>query len=345
MTLSAIPLLRRPSVWIGVLFTVVSLVALGSAINIPQAFATLGHADGRLVALSVLLAALTSFMRALRWQTVLRAKTPFWAIFHAENVGYLINNVLPLRMGEPARAVMLSRSAPIRPVEALSTVVVTHLADIVAILVMLGLVIPSLGVSESVRIGGYGTLLLAVLLTVFIAAGALAHVQLLHVVDVVTGRLLPRSIAHQLTDWTADFLNGLQPLREGRRLAALAASTALLWLLYALYYHVILLAFVPNAPIAWSVLATCTASLSTAVPSSPAYVGVYDAVIAFTMTPYIAQDAALGYAIILHTVEFVVVLLFGLFSLVASGVSLGRIAQVAATLNETSSVTTQGIIQ
>ncbi len=327
-------LLRRPSTWIGLIFSVISIPIVLAGVNLPDLLAKLAQADGRFILLGIVIIGLIPFVRALRWQVVLRAKTPFWAVFHAENVGYLINNVLPLRMGEPARAMMLSRSTSIPAAEALSTVVLSRIADMIAIVGLLGLAIPALSISASVRAAGYATLLIAFVLIVGVIVCVLAQQQVLLLLTRIGHRVLPHGLADRLLGWTAEFLNGLQSLREGRRLIGLMFTTALLWFFYFLYYQMILWAFAPGAPLAWANLATCTASLSTAIPSSPAYIGVYHAVVAFTLTPYIGQDAALGYAIALHAIEFIGTLLFGLISLTISGTSLGKVTLGAAALSE-----------
>ncbi len=338
MNASATAFLRRPSLWLGLLFSVGSLLLLRSVVNLPDLVDKVRSADQRFIVLGILTICAAPFLRALRWQTVLRAGTSFWAIFHAENMGYLLNNVLPLRLGEPARAVMLSRSTGTPTVEALSTVVLARLADMIAVLALLGLALAQLEVSDSVRLAGYGTLLLALTLLAALGVGAFAPDLLLRLlggfVRLTIGRVLPASLTARLLGWAADFLNGLRALRQGRRLLELSLTTGVLWLCYLLYYQLILLAFAPGAPLAWSTLATSTASLSTALPSSPAYVGVYHAVVAFTLSPYIGQDAALGYAIVLHAVEFIIVLLFGFISLTVSRTSFGTVRRLTESLSE-----------
>jgi len=327
-----IDLLRRPTTWLGLLVTTLSLIVLLSVINFSDLSVILGGADLRFIVLGIGLLTLTVFVRAFRWQAVLRAGTPLRAAFDAENIGMMINNLLPLRLGEPARALVLTRTTGVPVAEGLSSIVIIRVADMIAILTLLGTVIPAFTVSDSVRAAGYGTLAIAGSLTAFIVIGALAHTRLASLINHLAQILLPASLSKKLSAWAADFLNGLAVLKQGRRLITLIIATGVLWGLYALTYHILLMALVPHPPLAWAVLATCTASLSTAVPSSPAYVGVYDAAVAFTLSGYIGQDTALGYAIILHSIDFIIVLIFGVISLVSSGASLDLIVSKAAIL-------------
>jgi uncharacterized membrane protein YbhN (UPF0104 family) len=106
-------------------------------------------------------------------------------------------------------------------------------------------------------------------------------------------------------------------------------TTVALWVCYVLFYHVVLMAFWPEPPLAWSVLATVAAALSMALPSSPGFIGVFHAAVALAMAPYLTTDRAAAYAIVVHATEVLCQLIFGAYSSVATGASLGRITAVA----------------
>src|SRR5262249_21137824 len=106
--------------------------------------------------------------------------------------------------------------------------------------------------------------------------------------------------------------------------------TTLLWLTYLIFYVLVLRAFWPEPVVAWAALAASAASFSLAVPSSPGAIGVFHAAVAFVMTPYLTADTAAAYAIVLHASEIVSILIFGAYSLTATGTSIGRITGQAA---------------
>src|SRR5690348_15448757 len=54
-------------------------------------------------------------LRARRWRTILdpvEPNLPFGALWRATAIGMMVNNILPARLGEPARAYALSRDIP-----------------------------------------------------------------------------------------------------------------------------------------------------------------------------------------------------------------------------------------
>ncbi len=333
MATSARKWYRQRSVWIGLAISLASVLLLLSLINVPDLIIKLSQADLRLVLVGFAVICLTPYIRAARWQAILGPKVGYWQAYHAENIGYLLNAVLPLRAGEPARAYVVSRAQPeISTVEAFSTVLVARLVDMLVVVMLLGLALPALDVPDLVKAAGYSMLALVAVGIAVLAAGAYARSWLMRLVRPILTRLLPPRIAERLIRWTDDFLGGLTVLRSARRFAWMSITTAVLWAAYILFYQLILMAFWPEPPLSWSVLAVCAAALSMAVPSSPGFIGVFHAAVAFAMAPYLSADLAAAYAIVLHASEIVCQLVFGAHSLISTGTSLGRVSAAAEKL-------------
>jgi hypothetical protein len=109
-------------------------------------------------------------------------------------------------------------------------------------------------------------------------------------------------------------------------------TTAAFWIGFLVSYHLILAAFWPSPPLAWSALTLCAGALSVAIPSSPGYIGVFHVAIALAMTPYLTADRAAAFAIVLHATETLCTVLFGIYGLAATGTSLGRVEAAATEL-------------
>jgi uncharacterized protein (TIRG00374 family) len=338
MSARSTPWFRRPSIWIGLILSLISLIVLFSLIDFPGLIEWLRQADGWAVIAGFAAICVTPFIRGLRWWAILGSRVSYRQAFHAENIGYLINAVLPLRAGEPARAYIVSRGQPdVSPVEALSTVVIVRLSDMIAVLPPLALVVVALDVPELIKAGGYSVLALAGIALVMLVIGAYARAPLINLTRRILTRrilmrLLPSAHANRLVRWADDFLMGLAVLRSVRRLAWLGATTAALWAAYLVFYHLILAAFWPSPPLAWSALALCAGTLSIVIPSSPGYIGVFHVAIALAMTPYLTADRAAAYAIVLHATEMLCTVAFGIYGLAAMGTSLQRVQAAAGEL-------------
>ncbi|MBN2472244.1 MAG: flippase-like domain-containing protein, partial [Anaerolineae bacterium] len=93
--------------------------------------------------------------RAIRWRVLLGNTVSPRATFHILNIGFLINNTLPFRVGELARAYLVGRSdAATSGWAALTTIVAERIIDMLAVVILLVLVIPALAVEQATITGG-----------------------------------------------------------------------------------------------------------------------------------------------------------------------------------------------
>jgi uncharacterized protein (TIRG00374 family) len=316
---------QRPAFWLGVLASVLCLTILAYFINLPDLLSRLSGADFRFILIGTVLICLAVYLRAMRWQAILGTHVNYWKIFHAENIGYLINSILPIRVGEPARAYLVTVGST-KPsfVEALSTVVIDRVTDMIGLAALLGIAFSTLEVPSLVKVAGNTTLVMVLIGVIALAAGAYAPVQMLALVRFFS-RLLPTRFADPLIEWSDSFLAGLEVIRSAPRLAWLIINTALVWTSYVAFYHCILLAFESSPPLSWSILATCATALSMSLPSSPGFIGVFHAAIIFALKDYMGADNAAAYAIVLHALDLGSGVVYGIYSLAVTGTSLGRI--------------------
>jgi uncharacterized protein (TIRG00374 family) len=68
--------------------------------------------------------------RGKAWHTLLRRRAAYRDVFFTLNEGYLINNILPFRLGEVARAYLLGRKAHLSFWDVLSTVLIERFLDL-----------------------------------------------------------------------------------------------------------------------------------------------------------------------------------------------------------------------
>src|SRR3954447_2535784 len=100
---------------IGIVLSVVALYFAFRGIAFGNVLENVRHANAFLLFLSVVAATCTFPLRALRWRPILdpvAPNLPFAPLFSATVIGMMINNVVPARAGEFARAYALSRSRP-----------------------------------------------------------------------------------------------------------------------------------------------------------------------------------------------------------------------------------------
>src|SRR5690606_30698054 len=104
---------------IGILGTIVTFVALyfiATQLNLELFWQAWTSANYWYVLPCMLLLFLGLVTRAFRWRVLLNGELPFNRTFSIMNVAYLVNGVLPLRIGEVARVYLVSRSKKAIPI-------------------------------------------------------------------------------------------------------------------------------------------------------------------------------------------------------------------------------------
>src|SRR5581483_7650539 len=121
----------RKSLWIGLLLTALFLWLAFRGIDLGEVGQSLARADYRLVLPALGATACGYGVRALRWQVFLAAETrpSFVRTLSVLTMGFAANNLLPARLGEFARAMLLQRLAGARASFALATIFVERVAD------------------------------------------------------------------------------------------------------------------------------------------------------------------------------------------------------------------------
>ncbi|MFN8557343.1 MAG: lysylphosphatidylglycerol synthase transmembrane domain-containing protein [Dehalococcoidia bacterium] len=266
-------------------------------------------------------------LRALRWRLLFypRDDLRFGAVFGAMNVGYLVNDLLPMRLGEVVRAYLLSQVERVSVARAFSTVAVERVLDMVVTLAYLAAVLPFVSLPEGA--GGKVAVisLLAVgALMVMMIAGALRE-RTHDMARIVTARI-PRRHAGRLHGLLDQFLHGFAVLSAGRVAFMAAALSLVVWGTAALALYFVLFAFhlrlSPVAPI----FVLALVSLSFVVPASPGYVGVFHLAAVSALRAFdVDESVALSYAVVAHIVAFAPPMLLGAGYLWRTGTSWNRI--------------------
>lgn len=297
------------------------------------------------LAITVVLATLTFPLRTLRWRLILRDvdghRLPLVPLWHAVAIGFMANNLLPARAGEVARAFVANRLLPVRFTTALASVGVERVLDglVMVGLLALGVALPSfpraatingLPVARIVTTLGaiFGCALLVALLVVHRPATWLALLR--RALD----RLLPPRLAARLTTLAEGLVAGLGVLTHPGRFVGVVAWSFALWIVNAASFWAGFRAFgIPVAPEGAFVLQGLI-GFGVALPASPGFVGVFEAVTRVTLAFYgIAPDLGVSYAVTYHITTFLPITLLGLWSL--SRIHLGlrelRRGEAAAT--------------
>src|SRR5688500_12782231 len=141
---------------IGLLVSAVCIWLLLRTIDPAGVGEALGRADGGWLGLALALISISILIRCWRWQLLFlpHNRVSFWGAFAPTMIGYMLNTVLPGRVGELARAALVSRTVRVGTARALGTILVEKIIDVLVLLLLLGGLTPCLPLPAEVSAAG-----------------------------------------------------------------------------------------------------------------------------------------------------------------------------------------------
>lgn len=264
------------------------------------------------------------WLRAWRWHYLLRSiqALPVNLLFKTIIVGYTANDLLPFRLGELVRAYFLGARAGVSKAATLTTIVVERVLD--GLTMLLFMVVASFFLPLDQALQGIvrlsAVLLLAMLLLMLLAV---ATWGLSYRLLVRAAGLLPASIGDRMVGLGESFLKGLGAMKQGKDFLAVLAFSILGWLPEVGMYALIGQGFGLNKPFSAFMLATAAGNLGAMVPSTPGYVGVFDAPAKYALVlAGVGNDIAASYVLVVHAALIMPVVLLGLYYVWQEGASL-----------------------
>lgn len=280
--------------------------------------------------LPALLCYFVSFgFRSLRWRFMLKDAGGLTAkkLFPYLVIGYMANNLLPARLGEFVRAYVTGTREGVSRSRVFASIVLERFFDgltIVMILLVLffveGVDRPWLRtmawISSALFVGG----LLALGFLLWRREAALGLAQKLCA-------LLPARIGELALHILARFTDGLAFLRSPKALAAAFGLSFLVWGCELGVYLTYLKAFGLDAPPEAALLTLVVVNLSSLIPSSPAFIGVFQYACQKSLEIFgIGASSALAFSVAVHATQIVPTTLLGLFFLSAFGLSMRQLS-------------------
>lgn len=284
--------------------------------------------------LGVALATSTFFLRIFRWQLLLRGDdgrrlepVPLW---HAIAMGFMANNILPLRMGEVVRTFAASKLTNTRFPSVLASIAVERLFDAIVVVALLagGLFTAQLPRSELsgrvaniVMFGGIAAVL-GLLVAGLVVAFPLLAERLVRLV------VPSERMAAKLVAVIEAVRHGFSVLRSPGRIAGVVLWSLVIWTVSALSFWIMLSAFGIRAELPVALLMQGLIMFGIALPSSPGYVGVFEAPIILLLGLYLVdKNLAAAYALTYHVTTFIPITLLGAWSVFRTNLGLGALRQ------------------
>ena len=281
---------------LGLSLTVLLLWWVLRDVSVPEVWQRVHEADPWLLAGAVVVATFSFVLRALRWRVLLSPSHPdsrFVPRFGATCIGFAVNNLLPARLGEFARAYALSRTEGLNIGASVASLVAERIFD--------GLV-------------------LAFFLLWLAARNSDRAVRLF---ERTFGRLLKPALSQRATRLVAGFLAGLGALNDTTTFARALGWSVVIWLNLSVSIWLGLLAFDITGPgLTGSIFLQSVIAFAVAAPSSPGFFGVFEAATRLGLGVYdVGVTDMVSFATSYHILTFIPVTLLGLWYIRHFGLS------------------------
>ncbi len=314
--------------WLGIAMTILCLTLIFRQTKWDDIWIALRSISFPLILVGQVFFAGNLLMRTVRWRAILLpvGRLSLIDVFAYLVIGYMANNVLPFRLGEFVRVILLSEKKHLSKSGILATVCVERLLDIWALLafiVMLSFTteIPPM-FRQGIFIGG-GIAFLGMLVFWLLAFSATTEQWLKSLFP----QNIPQNLRMNIIQVIHLFIIGLQGLRSTQQIFFLILYSASAWICTVLNVVWVLHAFnLSWLPWYAAFLIVTLSNLGTMFPSSPGAVGVAHFFLMTSLTILsVKRSTALSFAIVHHGVIFLVTSLQGLIFLVYENLTLNQL--------------------
>jgi uncharacterized protein (TIRG00374 family) len=257
----------------------------------------------------------TLYVRAQRWRLFLKplGAPPVSRLFSATCIGFMANMLLPLRIGEVVRPVIVNRRDGLPLGGVLASVVLERIFDMFTVLLLFGVSILLVPVSERAMGWGYMLTGLAAAIGVFVGLlrwqETLALRMLRWLCDFLPGRL-----GEATYGFFVGFVQALEILGSPSDFLRALAWSLYLWFVIGLVNVLGLFAF--HLPIESVLTLTAIVAIAVSVPSAPGYIGSFQLGCVVALQMYsVPESEAMAFSLVHHVAQFVATVTAGLYFL------------------------------
>ncbi len=320
---------RWQTLTIGAVISIVALYLSLRQANFSEMANAVQQANLGLIALAAALFVGLVAIRGWRWSVLTEGRLSIVDGSWLFSIGFLFNNILPARIGEVARGVLAGRREKLHFTSAMSSIVVERLFDMIAIVIMFGVILmgldlPTWATSAGILMGIAATVGLGILAVAARQPEAALSVGA-RIISVV-----PRLSYEEGRSFLEPFVDGLGGVSNWRTFISGLMLSVVAWFLSGLVGWVLLIAFFGTTPVVIGLLAVAAAGLGIAVPAAPSGLGTFQAAVIGVLTAVdYPDDASRSYAFMLHGLNFGMTTLLGILGLLREGVSFGEVRSAA----------------
>jgi uncharacterized protein (TIRG00374 family) len=306
---------------------------------------------------TVFLVLVSFFIRALRWQYILASshKIGIWRAFHPMMIGFMINCILPGRLGEFARPAIVQKKEKIPFATGIATVAAERVFDLATLILFAVITLAAIDINPEIEIT-FGDVRLnattlealfsrVVLMGILLIAGMFAvsiapirrviHRLILALPALAfsaaesTKTKLRRKISEPLTRIVDNIALGFTLVKYPKKVIICLFYSLLVWIIAAFSYYVFSFGS-PGVRLSYTEMFAVMViiCLFIALPSVPGFWGLWEAGGVFAMSLFgVTTDVAAGFTLANHAIQMFPVIIVGIISAAVASVNIWQVSQ------------------
>jgi hypothetical protein len=264
---------------------------------------------------AALLNIFNTWIEALRWKLILsstKKEAKVSKVFAALLAGVVGNVILPLKLGEGVRVYFVSRKEEIHFSTAFSTVVLDRLADIIFFFILVLITAFFFPFGPQIR------------RMIFVALGllAIAIASLVVIIKLNSNLGSKGKLGRKLAEQVNHFKLGLNALQNRRIMLPVAVLSGLSWVMRLMITYLMFNAFHFSLPLIAVAVTLILVNLGIAAAGTPANLGGFEfSILAALKIFSVDTEPAISFAITLHLIEIIPIVLLGIAAIWLNGFS------------------------
>jgi len=311
---------------------------------------------------SVLIILIAFGLRVFRWQIILGSgpescpagRIGFWRAFHPLMIGFMLNCILPGRVGEVARPVILQKKDNVPFSTGLATVAAERVFDLGLLIILFGIVFSFVRIDpdfsipfgdyqlnrEMLEVVGRGLLNLIIFLIIgivmlsiratrmFINRIIMGIPSLLFFAGASFKEKIKEKVCSVLVCFVENFASGFSLVRSPKKMGICVCLSVMIWSLHAFSYYSFALGC-PGIGLSYPEITAVMVIVCffIALPSVPGFWGLWEAGGIFALSLFgVSSNDAAGFTLANHVLQIFPVIIVGFVSAMITGVNIWQVS-------------------
>lgn len=306
---------------IGFLFSAVLIYLALRNVNFKESFELVKNANYYILIPGVFIYAFTYVLRSIRYYFMLSPikETRVLQNFPYTVLGFFMNNIIPLRIGEIIRAKVTGERLGVSRSSVLGTIVIERLVDVIIFVLFFFVIMAVIPFPEFVKKSFYicGIVFGAALVVLFLISKN--ETKALSVISKIP---MPKKIKEILIKFLDKFADGLIILRKPKVLSAVLVISILIWVSESFFLVLTAAACGINISIIGGIFVVIIIGIGAIIPTAPGYIGAFEFMGVTALSALsVEADAAFACIAIYHFLQLMTIFALGISSIIKEKIS------------------------